>query len=218
MQTLKDLYRSWKRPPHWLYAIPALLLTFYCKVLCRRRMIDHSGYLPDPHRVIGIAWHNRLFSFPVMFPSSICRNTVAVVSASRDGQYVTDMISYFGIGGLRGSSQKGGAHAQLGAIRELENGKIVIFTPDGPRGPKYHMDRGPVHLASTCQAEIVPLSINASRYWQVKSWDNFQIPKPFSTLTLVLGEPIQIPLDLTSEELEKYRKIVEAALMQITQD
>ena len=98
---------------------------------------------------------------------------------------------------------------------DLDEG-IVSFTPDGPRGPRYHMSKGPIHLASMHQVPIVPVTVNASRYWECKSWDRFQIPKPFSTLTVVLGEPISIPADLDAEGLEKYRKIVEDTLNKVS--
>ena len=78
--------------------------------------------------------------------------------------------------------------------------------------------RGPVQLASKTGAKIIPVAINASACWSLKSWDGFQIPKPFSKLTLILGAPIEIPPDLDAGELEKYRKLVEQALLDITRD
>ena len=119
---------------------------------------------------------------------------------------------------MRGSSKKKGANALLGATRALQDGFNVCFTPDGPRGPKYSMSKGPVYLASVHQTKIIPISINASRYWAVKSWDNFQIPKPFSTLTLVIGKPIEVPPDLSADELEVWQEKVKNALMEITID
>lgn len=118
---------------------------------------------------------------------------MAVVSASRDGQYIADFISTLGIASLRGSSSKRGLHAQLAAIRAMRDGYHVSFTPDGPRGPRYQMKNGPIQLASLSGRKIIPISLNASRYWSVRSWDRFQIPKPFSRITLELGEAIEIP-------------------------
>ena len=119
---------------------------------------------------------------------------------------------------MRGSSKKGGANALLGATRALQDGFNVSFTPDGPRGPKYTMSRGPIYLASAHTTRIIPISINASRYWSIKSWDNFQIPKPFSTLTLVIGTPIEIPANLDAGGIEEWRLKVQNALMEITAD
>jgi len=80
------------------------------------------------------------------------------------------------------------------------------------------MQRGPVHLASITGARIVPVVVNASRYWQLKSWDKFQIPKPFSTLTLLVGEAIKVPPKLSKTNLEKWRQQVENKLLEITID
>ena len=80
------------------------------------------------------------------------------------------------------------------------------------------MKVGPIHLASVTGAEIVPVSINYSRYWSARSWDGFQIPKPFSKVTLMIGSPIAVPPHLDRDEVEKYRQLVEAELMKITVD
>ena len=143
---------------------------------------------------------------------------MAVISASRDGQYISDLVSHFGIGCLRGSSSRGGANAQREAIRAIQNGKHIAITPDGPRGPRYTMKRGPVQLASITGKPIVLVAINASKYWQFKSWDGFQIPKPGAVLTLVMRGPFYIPADLDDAGLEKYTREMESTLREITVD
>ena len=65
---------------------------------------------------------------------------------------------------------------------------------------------------------IAPMAVNYSAYWELKSWDGFQIPKPWSKITLVVGDEIMIPADLTPEEFEAYRLKVENALNAITVD
>jgi lysophospholipid acyltransferase (LPLAT)-like uncharacterized protein len=60
--------------------------------------------------------------------------------------------------------------------------------------------------------------LNASKCWSLKSWDHFQIPKPFSKLTMVVGEPITVPPDADEETIERYRQQAEKALMAITVD
>ena len=73
-------------------------------------------------------------------------------------------------------------------------------------------------LASRTGAKIVPVAINSSRCWQLKSWDRFQIPKPWAKLTLIIGEPIEIPAALTPEQLQEYRFKAENELLKITVD
>lgn len=218
MKSLKERFRKIQKMPTWLFFFPYIILKGCCFLFFRHRIVDPLNLIENGRGCVSVTWHNRLLYFPAIFPKKARIRTVAVVSASRDGQYVSDLIGFFGIKAMRGSSKKRGANALLGATRALENGFNVSFTPDGPRGPKYTMSRGPIHLASTHGAKIVPISVNASRYWAIKSWDNFQIPKPFSTLTLVLGEPLEIPPDLDDAGLEEWRLKVQQALMDITVD
>ncbi len=218
MGELKRKFRRIHKLPTWLFFFPYIILKGSCMLLFRKRIVDPDNLIETAGGCVGVTWHNRLMYFPAIFPEKARKRSVAVVSASRDGQYVSDLIGFFGIRAMRGSSKKKGANALLGATRALQDGFNVCFTPDGPRGPKYSMSKGPVYLASVHQTKIIPISINASRYWAVKSWDNFQIPKPFSTLTLVIGKPIEVPPDLSADELEVWQEKVKNALMEITID
>ena len=218
MNSIKQHFRQIKKLPTWFFWFPAALMKFYYICFFRHRLIDPNNLCENPEQIVGITWHNRLMFICPAFPRRIMRNTSAVISASRDGQYLADFLSFFGAKALRGSSSRKGAHALRGTIHAIESGRNVVFTPDGPRGPKYQMSRGPIHLASNYGAKITPISINASRYWSMKSWDGFQIPKPFSTLTVVIGTPIAVPPDLDDAGLEEWRQKIEKALMDITID
>ena len=219
METLKHRFRQIKKLPDWIYWLPARVMQFVFHVFYRFELIDPLGLCRDPHGYICVTWHNRLMFYPTVYPKRLRVRAKAVVSSSRDGQYVADFIKQFGIESLRGSSSKHGAMAQLAAIEKIRKEKsIIIFTPDGPRGPRYRMKGGPVHLASVTGAEIVPVSINCSRCWTMRSWDGFQIPKPFALIKLVIGSPIAVPPHLDAEGIEKYRQFVEAELMKITID
>lgn len=171
---------------------------------------------PEKFPFITVTWHNRQLFFPLMFPKGIRKKTLAVVSPSRDGQYVTDLLAQFGVRSLRGSSSKRGSILLQEAMKELRNKKNVSFTPDGPRGPIYKMSKGPVYLASMTGAPVLPITINYSRYWEIKSWDKFQIPKPFCRITVIIGEPIKIPSEMDDNEFEKYREFAEEKLNEIS--
>ena len=219
MKKIKKKFRSVKKLPDWIYFILAIFVRCMVRCLYRIRVEDPDNCIQSPESFIVTIWHNRLVFMPVLFPRAARKRSKAVISASRDGQYVADIVHQFGVGTLRGSSFKKAASAQLGALKAINENYHVIFTPDGPRGPKYHMHRGPIHLASLTGRPVLPAMINASRYWQFKSWDGFQIPKPFSKLTLVLGNPMTVPPNLSSkEELEEWRRKAENNLMELTKD
>jgi lysophospholipid acyltransferase (LPLAT)-like uncharacterized protein len=44
------------------------------------------------------------------------------------------------------------------------------------------------------------------------SWDRTQIPKPFSTVALAVGEPLEVPGNLADDQLEPMRLELERRL------
>jgi lysophospholipid acyltransferase (LPLAT)-like uncharacterized protein len=204
--SLKHAFRQKKKLPDWVFIPPALILKFL-KVLMRTEIVDPGGHMnPETYPYITVTWHNRLLFFPAMFPKYARKRTTALISASRDGQYIADLVKRFGIESARGSSSRRGAVALDASIKHLKRGRNVSVTPDGPRGPRYEMSIGPIALASKTGVPILPVSVNYSSYWELGSWDRFQIPKPWAKITLVLGEPIEIPRGLSKEEMEPWRE------------
>ncbi|MBQ7396744.1 MAG: lysophospholipid acyltransferase family protein [Lentisphaeria bacterium] len=218
MGFLKKKFRNIKKFPTWLYWFPAQLLKLMYTVLFRHKTDDPAGILQTTYPKIGLTWHNRLLYFPCAIKDPMRSQTVAIVSASRDGQYITDLLKHLGINCARGSSSRGGAHAQLEALRVLKEGYNVALTPDGPRGPAYTLKKGAIQLAALTGTPIVVVSLNASKYWQLKSWDRFQLPKPGATITLVLRGPFYAPQNASADELEKFRSEIENKLREITVD
>lgn len=214
--SFKEKFRQIKKLPGWIY-YPAVWLLYGYKLLMRTEVIDPGGHLQkQPPPAVTITWHNRLLFFPLMFPKWHRCRTVAVISASRDGQYISDLVATLGIGSLRGSSKKKGFNALHGAVKAVQERKYVCFTPDGPRGPRYRMSPGPIYLASQLKVPLFPLAINYSSFWELKSWDGFRIPKPFAKVSLVIGEPIPIPENMDSKGIEEYRNRAEEALNKIS--
>jgi lysophospholipid acyltransferase (LPLAT)-like uncharacterized protein len=53
---------------------------------------------------------------------------------------------------------------------------------------------------------------------QVKSWDRFQIPLPFSHCQMVIGKAIQVSREASDEERENLRRQLEQTLREISRD
>lgn len=197
--------------------ILAILIGVLVKIYSGTWRIRLKGYEVPVGVSIICLWHNRLIMPIALYKRCLRRNLItcplsAMISASRDGSFLTAVISQFGLGAIRGSSSRRGAVALLEARRALDGGSAVAVTPDGPRGPKYVSKSGPVHLASHSGCCIIPLSPQPSRYWQLKSWDQFRIPFPFATIDLVVGDPIAVPQDLDSNQLDSWTRVLENAL------
>lgn len=219
MNFFKYQFRQIKKFPDWIFFLPAKFL-LSLRYLMRTEIIDEDDTLQKRNPpAISVTWHNRLLFFPVLFPRWHREHTVAVISASRDGEYIAALCRQLGVKSVRGSSARRGAQVLLEATKKvLKERKYVSFTPDGPRGPKYHMSKGPIFIASETGQPLYLLGVNYSSYWELKSWDNFQIPKPWAKVSLHISKPIHIPPDLTEEELERYRQEVEQGLRTITID
>lgn len=162
-------------------------------------------------------WHNRLFLLPTCMPLTYCNQGTALVSASRDGEYAARFLAHFGIDTVCGSTSR---HAFRGLVeikRRMDTGAYVFLTPDGPRGPRYHVAPGVVLLARKTGAPVVPICLNASRRWELKSWDRTQIPKPFARLEFRIADPI--PADeLRDIPVDDATARVREALLGITDD
>lgn len=140
-----------------------------------------------PH--VFLLWHEALL--PLLWHHR--RQSIAiVVSEARDGQYLADFAASLGYRMVRGSSTRGAARALLGAVRELQAGHAVAFTPDGPRGPRRELKPGVVAAAQRGGGVIVPLHAEADRAWRLHSWDRFLIPKPGARVRVIYGRPFEV--------------------------
>ena len=155
----------------------------------RVRLTDRAGILKAPPHptIIWAFWHNRMFVIPHFFKHYIPhRSGSALTSASKDGEILAAFLERYGVGAIRGSSSRQGTAALLEMKRTLAEGRDVGITPDGPRGPRYHLNPGVVSLAQLSGAQVLPLDVRYSKYWELKSWDAFQVPKPFARVEITL--------------------------------
>jgi lysophospholipid acyltransferase (LPLAT)-like uncharacterized protein len=94
----------------------------------------------------------------------------------------------------------------------MEAGQAAGFTLDGPRGPARVAQPGAIWLAKATGHPVLPFHAEASRYWTLGSWDKTQIPKPFSTVALAIGRPIDVPRDASELQQEEKRLELESTL------
>ncbi len=171
----------------------------------RFRFVDHAGVLTNPpsEPLLWAFWHNRLFISAYMFERFFpARRGAAMASQSKDGEIISAIIAAFGLRPIRGSSSRGGARALIEMKRACDDGYDVAITPDGPRGPRYHVNPGIVKLAQLTGSKIFPMHIEYSRCWRLKSWDGFMIPKPFATVTITYDALHAVAPTETEEQFE----------------
>jgi len=179
-------------------------LRFHVEGLHHYDAIIASGRQP-----VMAFWHGRILPATFYFRR---RGIVVITSENFDGEWIARIIERFGYGTARGSTTRGGRRAMVQLIRAMRAGKPAGFTLDGPRGPAHSAQPGAVWLAHATGNPILPFHLEAARAWTLRSWDRTQIPKPFTNVALVVGEPMPVGADATDAQLESARVELEQRL------
>lgn len=207
------------RSARWLIAVGFRILQLWALTL-RYKIEDRADIVGKvtAQNYIASLWHNRLLIFPFVlrrfFPD---RHGAALISASRDGELLADAIKRFDYDVVRGSSSRLGASAILQLSQTLASGRDVVITPDGPRGPAYELGPGIVFLAQKSGAAVVPVNIEYSSCWRLKSWDRFILPRPFARVHVIIGSPHHVELSNTPEQFEAERRRLQQAMMALVE-
>ena len=172
----------------------------------------YDAVLASGRQPIMAFWHGRILSGTLYFQR---RGIVVITSENFDGEWIARIIQRFGFGTARGSSSRGGLRAMLQLVRDMEKGRPAAFTLDGPRGPARVAQPGAIWLARATGNPVVPFHMEASKRWTASSWDHTQIPKPFTTVAVAIGEPLEVAGDATDQQLETARQDLERRLRRL---
>ncbi len=168
-----------------------------------------EGVIGGGRQPIMAFWHGRILPATWFFRR---RGIVVITSENFDGEWIAGIIERCGYGTARGSTSRGARQALRQLTRAMKAGRAAGFTVDGPRGPACVAQPGAVWLAKATGNPVVPFHLEADRFWSVRSWDRTQIPKPFATVALAVGEPLEVPADAGPEAMETARRALEARL------
>jgi lysophospholipid acyltransferase (LPLAT)-like uncharacterized protein len=128
-----------------------------------------------------------------------------MTSTSKDGNLIDFVIRRLGGATSRGSATRGAVGALKGLIVLMRNGFNASMAVDGPKGPIHQVKPGVFELSRLAKAHIVPTAAACSAgIIFEKSWNKACLPKPFSRVTVVFGEPIPVISrddDVRSEKL-----------------
>jgi len=165
--------------------------------------------LTSLERYLYCVWHD---SMVIPAFGGKHRSTAALTSQHADGSFVAQVLRFVGVSTIRGSTNHMGTGALRRLMRTTED-KHIVITPDGPRGPRRQMSVGIAFLASRTGRAIVPTAYHCERCWRFAgSWTDLVIPKPFSRVYFLAGEPIYLPPELGTDELRAYVTKVQAAM------
>jgi lysophospholipid acyltransferase (LPLAT)-like uncharacterized protein len=181
---------------------------------CRVTIIDeevYRDYVAGDRPVVVGTWHRASIFFLYYFGYL---RPMIMISQSKDGEILSQCASGFGVIPVRGSSGKGGRDALKRMKHYLDSGGIACATVlDGPQGPAYVAKKGMIVLSKLTGAPFIPAMWSATRTLTLRnSWDKMVLPLPWSRVYIAGGDPIHIPANTTSAEVEDYRKLVEDKL------
>jgi hypothetical protein len=221
----RDLRRTLSRPSHpwhvrlegwlsgWAIWIVVTLLFRSCRVHSFGDDILERALRENANKVLGAIWHRNLLYIVYVFRKY---HAVIMASRSRDGERIAQALKRFGHLAPRGSRNDGGARALLEMTRLIAAGNPGGLALDASTGPPYVAKPGIVRLASDTGAVILPMSWWAEPCWRLRGWDMTIIPKPFSRIVFVYGEPLVVPPHVDGEEIEGYRAELERRLHRLT--
>ena len=140
----------------------ALVASLFIRTLHATLRVRHvrAENLVNTPRYILAFWHGHL----LLMLHSRWHGPIAVMSSrSRDGEYIARVFPWYGVDVVRGSSSRGGIAALRGLLRKARDGKNIVFTPDGPKGPARVAKDGVVYAARSSGLPIVPIAFAAKK-------------------------------------------------------
>ena len=176
----------------------------------RFKMVNYNPEIQPAIYAIWHGWQYGLLSFKDK------KRLHLLVSESNDGEVIANVSKLLGYSLIRGSIGRGGVRALKKIIRTLKSGEDIAYTVDGPKGPLHKVKSGIIQIAQMAKAPIIPMT--PALKWVTpyeKSWDKYQIPHFLSKSVIVFGDPIYVPPDISEEEQENYRLMLENKLFEL---
>lgn len=176
---------------HYLIIVPIFFVIRLWQATIRMNYNESTEkILRDKSHFLGLAWHNRIFFFPIAkYKFRPKFKMSGLVSASKDGAILCAFFKLLNIDAIRGSSKRGGSQAIIKLIEALKTDSDTFITPDGPRGPRYKCKSGFKLVASDSGVRFLLVRVMPENYWSIgAAWDKFILPKPFSKFTIDVVE------------------------------
>lgn len=160
--------------------------------------------------IIFAIYHGEMFPLCCLHANE---KITVVVSRSRDGELIASVLKQMGYNLARGSSSREGLRAIRSAARQIKNSNgEVVFTVDGPRGPRHVAKAGIIYLASRSGAYIVPARVGMRTRHVFKSWDRFSLPWLWSGCRIIYGTPYKVPGRIKTAEIGTWTNDLEQKL------
>jgi lysophospholipid acyltransferase (LPLAT)-like uncharacterized protein len=161
-------------------------------------------------------WHDQLFLMAPGYEGAQGKRKVStkiLISQSKDGELIARTMEFLGQGAVRGSSSRGGREAIREMVKLTKGPDDLVFTPDGPRGPRHVAKIGVAQIAKLTKRPVVSIAFVASKGFRFSSWDKLLLPFPFARGVFSFSEPLYYDPD---EDLSDFLKRIEQSMLDNT--
>lgn len=190
------------------------LAVYLLNLISKTWRIKIKGDFPEKPAII-LFWHGKMLPVWRIFRK---HNPKGVVSKSKDGQILSSLLEKWNFSLIRGSSSSDGKEVLKQMISEAEN-SYLLMTPDGPRGPSKEMKAGGVIAAHRSKVPLYLCGVKIkNKFLFEKSWDNFNLPLPFSNIILNFSEKCIIREDSERSDIAGYISDLELKLKKLDVD
>ena len=197
LSLMKKIIKHYLKNSELVFNIVASMIFIYLKLayftsrwhFIMPENIDEEK-LDNENGLFFAIWHNRLAYSMYIFRNY--KNAFGLTSPHSDGKIIGKLIVMMSHEIIQGSTNKNSNSAVKEIIKQITNGGKIVVTPDGPRGPVYKNGSVITKIASKYNKKVIPVSCHASRYFELRSWDKMMLPKPFSKIIVVIGEPLEL--------------------------
>ena len=148
---------------------------------------------------IVVFWHRKIFT--ICNATRVIKKKASMVSASKDGEILSEVLRREGNELIRGSSNKDNIKSLKEAMKYAKKKYGLGIAIDGPNGPIFEPKSGAIFIAQRTGMPIVPVSSYCSRKWIFKNmWDKLEIPMPFAKCVHYVAEPFYLSKETSLEE------------------
>lgn len=219
----------------WLFALVAVAVFRIVDSTLNLRIFGHEHVAsilrqsPAPDGAgqsrpfLVVVWHGKgllpIFFFqgyPLVIYSSQSRIAAPPTLSRHVRKLTLTSLRHLGYQVLDASTFPTESRGVIRFLQLLERGHSGLIAADGPSGPIFRAKPGAAYVAKKSGVALLPVAAAIRDAIALDSWDQFEIPRPFTRAVLAIGEAIEVPEELDDEGLQRLSSRLESVLNDLT--
>lgn len=199
--------------PFWIYGYSVGFGMWFLFLImistCRVRYVGREKLTANPNHIFA-CWHFLSFALLALNARWKLRGFSIINHPAWYMKHVHVLLRLSGVDKIYlGSSGDEGRQAVDSVAFDLKNGASTFINPDGPYGPEKVLKKGVLYMSANSGVPIVPIRIEMSSYFNLRSWDRKRVPLPFSRIDYIYGDLVWVK---SSDEMAEKARVLTAEL------